>query len=263
MSITAETVTPREIFFARLAAASNRVLFLDYDGTLAPFVPDRRCAVPYPGILKVIAKVRARGTRVVVASGRMSRDVRGLLNLSPPLEIWGSHGFERLMPNGEYRTGHCDDRLEHGITRAHERLVYEGLGKQVELKPSGIAVHWRGLAREHACEVAAVGERILKCLTDFGACLFNFDGGIELRALGYDKGHVVRAVMAETPGETVAAFLGDDLTDEDGFRAVQPYGIGVLVRAQHRATQAELWLKPPAELETFLNAWCAASGGGQ
>ncbi|MGH9523344.1 MAG: trehalose-phosphatase [Terriglobales bacterium] len=263
MSITAETLTPRGVFFSRLAATTNRVLFLDYDGTLAPFVPDRRCAVPYPGVLKTIAKVRSRGTRVVVASGRMAREVRGLLNLSPPLEIWGSHGFERLMPDGEYRTGHMDERLEQGMTRAHENLVYEGLGKQVEVKPCGIAVHWRGYPAAHAREVAAIAERILKRLIDFDATLVGFDGGIELRARGYDKGHVVRTVMAESPVDAIAAFLGDDLTDEDGFRAVQPHGTGVLVRQLHRPTEADIWLRPPAELEAFLNEWCEVTGGAR
>ena len=263
MSLTAETLSPRGVFFTRLAATANRVMFLDYDGTLSPFVTDRRCAVPYPGILKIIAKVRSCGTRVVLASGRTAREVRALLNLSPPLEIWGSHGFERLMPDGEYRTGHMDERLEQGITRAHESLVYEGLGKQVEVKPCGIAVHWRGLLAEHAREVAAVAERILKRLTDFDGMLMNFDGGVELRARGYDKGHVVRTVLAESPVDTVAAFLGDDLTDEDGFRAVQQHGTGVLVRQMHRPTEAEIWLRPPAELESFLQQWCEIAGGAR
>lgn len=263
MSITAETLSPRTLFFARLAAAPQRVLFLDYDGTLAPFVADRDRAYPLPDLLSPIEKVRAVGTRVVIASGRMAADVRRLMNVSPSLEIWGSHGFERLLPSGEYRTGHCDERLEEGIARAHEALVYEGLGKQVEVKLGAIAVHWRGLARQHAQEVAAVAARILKRLTDNDVALCSFDGGLELRARGYNKGHIVRTVMAESPGQTVAAFVGDDLTDEDGFRAVRPHGIGVLVREFHRSTAAELWLPSHAELEQFLYQWCAVTGGNQ
>ena len=35
-------------FLERLRSASARVLLLDYDGTLAPFVVDRTVALPYP-----------------------------------------------------------------------------------------------------------------------------------------------------------------------------------------------------------------------
>lgn len=263
MSITAHTISPRRLFFARLGATPHRVLFLDYDGTLAPFVADRERAFPIPALLDTIEKVHALGTRVVVATGRIAADVRRLTGPTASFEIWGSHGFERLFPNGEYRTGHCSERLEENIARAHEALVFEGLRRQVEVKPCGIAVHWRGLARQHVQEVAAVAERILSRLTDFDAFLAHFDGGLELRARGYDKGHVVRTVMAESPGETLAAFVGDDLADEDGFRAVRPHGIGVLVRELHRSTAAELWLPSPAALEKFLEEWCVVTGANR
>jgi trehalose 6-phosphate phosphatase len=263
VSVTAEIPAPTKLFFTRVASATHRVLFLDYDGTLAPIVVDRRHAPPYPGIVELVAKVRDQGTRVVVVSGRVAADVRRLIDFAPPFEIWGSHGFERLLPNGELRYGHSDAAFEDAVTRAHEALTYEGLGDRVELKPSGIAVHWRGLADGPAREVAAIAERILARVTDFHAFLVAFDGGLELRAQGYDKGLVVRAVMAESPGDAVAAFLGDDFTDEDGFRAVQHYGVGVLVRDQYRATEAEFWLRPPADLAVFLRDWYAAAGGAQ
>ena len=81
--------------------------------------------------------------------------------------------------------------------------------------------------------------------------------------LDVDKGRVVKRVIAEEPESTVAAFLGDDLTDEDGFRAVQSHGIGVLVREESRPTAAQIWLKPPTELIEFLNQWISIPGGEQ
>lgn len=260
---TAGTFAQKNVFFSRVAAAAHRVIFLDYDGTLAPFVTDRRRARPFPGIMELVALVRDRGTRIVIVSGRVAADVLRLLDVSPPFEVWGSHGFERVMPTGESHVGRSVPAFHDALSRAHEAFVYEGIGDRVESKPSGIAVHWRGLTEAHACEVATIAERILVPITDLGASLANFDGGLELRARGYDKGHVVRTVMGESPAGTIAAFLGDDFTDEDGFRAVRPYGVGVLVRDQLRPTDADYWIRPPAELSDFLKDWCAATEGGQ
>ena len=61
-------------FLERLASAPARVLLLDYDGTLAPFVVDRTLALPYPQVPPLIVRIMARGTRVVLISGRPVRE---------------------------------------------------------------------------------------------------------------------------------------------------------------------------------------------
>jgi len=60
--------------------------------------------------------------------------------------------------------------------------------------------------------------------------------------------------------ETAAAYLGDDTTDEDAFKAIRGRGIGVLVRPQFHATAADFWLKPPEELLEFLERWHELGG---
>ena len=83
-----------------------------------------------------------------------------------------------------------------------------------------------------------------------------FDGGLELRALGHNKHHAVKTVLSETPGDSVVAYLGDDLTDEDAFAAVKiAHGLAVLVRSEPRSTRADLWIQPPEELVVFLDRW--------
>jgi trehalose 6-phosphate phosphatase len=51
------------------------------------------------------------------------------------------------------------------------------------------------------------------------------------------------------------AYLGDDVTDEDAFRAVKGRGLAVLVRAEYRRTAADIWIKPPHELKNFIGRW--------
>jgi trehalose-phosphatase len=82
---------------------------------------------------------------------------------------------------------------------------------------------------------------------------------VELRARAYDKGHAVRTVVA-TDDSPVCAYLGDDITDEDAFRAVRPHGLAVLVRESHRSTMADVRLEPPSEVIAFLERWTATAG---
>jgi trehalose 6-phosphate phosphatase len=80
---------------------------------------------------------------------------------------------------------------------------------------------------------------------------------VELRAVGCNKQYAVKAVLSQTEEDSAVAYLGDDITDEDAFRAVKPRGIGVLVRAEFRKTEADVWLLPH-ELVEFLRHWRVA-----
>src|SRR5216684_3889853 len=57
-------------FFQRVRRASSRALLLDYDGTLAPFTPDRTRAFPYREIPELVSQIMRQGTRVILISGR-------------------------------------------------------------------------------------------------------------------------------------------------------------------------------------------------
>ncbi len=88
-------------FWQKLPLAPEKVLLLDYDGTLAPFKVKRGEAVPYDGVQEILDNILAEtGTRVILISGRMIDDLLPLLGLKIIPEIWGSHGFERLLPDG-------------------------------------------------------------------------------------------------------------------------------------------------------------------
>jgi trehalose 6-phosphate phosphatase len=95
-----------------------------------------------------------------------------------------------------------------------------------------------------------------------GLDLLEFDGGVEIRAPGADKGNAVRAFLREIGRDTPTAYLGDDSTDESAFRAIEGRGISVLVRPTWRQTAAQSWLQPPGELLDFLGLWLKACSEG-
>ena len=248
-----------DAFFQRLARTDRCVLLLDYDGTLAPFQLDPAQAWPYPGVREALnAIVAQRDTRVVIISGRWTRDLLPLLGLAEQPEIWGSHGWERCHPGGRCEILRADERALQALAQAdHWTESAVALGARREPKPASLALHWRGLDAPTVARIRAdlLANWALQA-RDKGLEAHDFDGGIELRVPGRHKGDVVDTLRAEMP-DALFAYLGDDLTDEDAFRALDRNDLGVLVRPEYRETAARAWLQPPHELLAFLQRWAA------
>jgi trehalose 6-phosphate phosphatase len=244
-------------FFDHVRHADRRALLLDYDGTLAPFHVDRTKAVPYPAVSTILpALLRLPNCRTVIVSGRAVADLARLIGVQPLPEMWGSHGWEHLSAEGVYSLAPLDEASVVALRRAGEILDALNLPNLREDKPVSVAAHWRGLPAAEAESIRRyVQHAWTGLLGDARLQLEPFDGGLELRVRGRDKGSVVTEILAELAGDVAAAFLGDDLTDEDAFRAMADKGLRVLVRPRLRDTFADLWLQPPDELIDFLVRW--------
>ncbi len=248
-------------FLAHAARASKRALLLDYDGTLAPFSPDRNRALPYPQVPALLERIReCANTRVAVISGRRAPEVATLLGLKH-IEVWGCHGLSRLHADGRYELPELEDELVGRICEANELLRQEGLFDLLEFKPAATAIHWRGLEAT-ANQIARRVQKVWAMLPDHsGLQLVKFDGGMEIRVASRDKGDAVRTILSEMGSGAAVAYLGDDLTDEDAFAALHGCGLGVLVRHEYRPTLANVWIQPPEALVAFLADWAVSCGG--
>lgn len=252
-------------FFDQLRSAATSALLLDYDGTLAPFQTERDRAYPYPQVVPLLERIVKTGrSRVVIVTGRAIEDVQPLLDPLPAVEIWGSHGIEHLSAEGTYSKSIIPPETAASLSDAVSGLNSCGLGGRTEIKPGGVAVHWRGLSTDEAKEVYTFTHN---CLRPFmhqpGLKLLEFDGGVELRVAHPHKGDAVTAIVNSCDPLTPIAYLGDDHTDEAAFRALNSRGLTVLVREEVRTTNAQFWLHPPSELFDFLQQWfdCIAHGG--
>lgn len=248
-----------DAFFANVAATPQRALLLDYDGTLAPFRAERDQAAPYPGIRDLLHPLLAIGrTRVVIISGRAIAELSYLLGIAPLPELWGCHGWERRWPDGSYTAPQQSAAFRAGLEVAIWAAADRGLMQALEHKPAGLALHWRGLTPRAAqalrIEVAQAWEPIA---ARYGLQLHPFDGGLELRMPGRNKGTAVQTLLDEIGPRAALAYLGDDLTDEDAFTTIGSRGLRVLVRTERRPSAADLWLRPPEELLAFLERWLA------
>jgi trehalose-phosphatase len=244
-------------FFSQLKTAKQKILMLDYDGTLAPFQKDRDQAIPYKGIREILTKlILAQHTRIVIISGRWTKDLIPLLDLKKLPEIWGSHGIERRKPSGEYSVMKLNEKSLQGLAEADVWVDKNGFSEYCEEKPGCLAIHWRGLNFQTIEDIQKrVGRKWRVIAKEKNLLLNKFDGGLELRIPGINKGDAIKTIFSETTEDFKAAYLGDDLTDEDAFKTLKGHGIGILVRKKYRTTAAEVWLQPPDQLLQFLNHW--------
>ncbi len=253
-----EAIEKLDAFFQAFTGAASPVLLLDYDGTLAPFRVNRFEARPWAGVRNLLQLIQnQKKTRVVVVTGRPAEEISPLLGVEPVPEVWGLHGSERLHPDGrcELEVMPPETRAKLDATKA--KLRGDPFGGLVEEKPNAVAMHWRGLAPGRAKAIEKRTRALFEPLAEMdGLTLLEFEAGLELRA-GRDKGEAVRMLLDESGGEGPApfAYLGDDLTDEAAFRAIKGRGLGILARRQVRATDADVWLRPPEELIDFLKRW--------
>lgn len=256
-------------FFNRFAHAKRVLLLLDYDGTLAPFRKDRFMARPWAGVRELLNRIQdpadsSLATRIVFISGRPATEIVPLLGLNRPVEVWGLHGAEHLYPDGRRELEEAPAATRKKLDELREQLRRDSFGGLFEDKPNAAVMHWRGHSGMKAQKIAQKTRALFEPLAQLeGLTLLEFEAGLELRA-GRDKGGAVKAVLSEAGEDGVddpVAFLGDDITDELAFAAVnesaRPH-LTALVRSAHRQTAAALWLRPPVELRSFLRKWIAA-----
>jgi trehalose-phosphatase len=197
---------------------------------------------------------------VVIVSGRGREDVAARVALDG-LGYVGSHGFDILGPPSTDGAGPLRLEVGEGIPEAIERAAghlhraLDGVaGVLVEPKRFAISVHFR-LADEsrlpeieRAVDAALASEPGLR--KGHGKKLF------ELRPdLDWDKGKallwLLDALGLDRP-DVLPFYIGDDLTDEDAFRAVRDRGIGVLVAGGPRETAAEYQVRDTGEVVELL-----------
>jgi trehalose 6-phosphate synthase/trehalose 6-phosphate phosphatase len=247
-----------ERFWRHLAEAPAAALLLDYDGTLAPFVPDPARAIPYEGVRELLQRIDGGKTRVVLVSGRPAREVRALLRTVPPLEVWGEHGGERLLPDGTQWTAPLLSEEKAFLDRAGALAADHLPSERIERKQFSLAVHVRGISGGGAL-LETLRRLWEDRLSGEGWRIRPFAEGLEVRRADIHKGRAVCALLEEVPPGVPVACAGDDETDEDAFRALGERGLSLLVSVAPRCTAAKFRLFPPEEVLAFLRRWHTAA----
>ena len=225
------SVAGEQQYAAVVRAASDLVVGLDFDGTLAPIVDDPENAHIHPDAPQVLVDLAEQVRAVAVVTGRPARQVLALGGLEEVGNEIGDHGRE-LFVLGQYgneRWTSVERRVispkpprglatfTSGLPRLLRRA--DAADAWIEEKGLAVAVHVRRLE-----DPEAAYDRLLPLLTE-SARSHDLDvepgrAVIEVRAHGMHKGASVHRLV-EQLGARAVVFGGDDLGDVEAFKAVE------------------------------------------
>ncbi|WP_321501359.1 trehalose-phosphatase [Breoghania sp.] len=234
------------------ALSADHALFLDFDGTLVEIAqtPDGiRVADGLCPLLQAVAEKLAGALAVV--SGRPLSEIDALLS---PLHLpaAGLHGLEHRPTLGAaIERVPAPPELDILRQRIAEAGLIEG-GVQLEDKGLALAVHYRRAPER--------GDELARIMGDFCSDLdrlhlLHGKMVLEAKARGHDKGVAVEGFLREPVfAGRVPVFVGDDVTDEDGFRAAREAG-GFGIKVGAGKTVADHCLDDVAAVHRWLDAF--------
>ncbi len=231
----------------RLRTAAEIALFLDFDGTLAPFRADPGQAHLPPANRESLRRlVRLPSTKIWVISGRRRADLRRRLEV-PGVECLGLYGWE------DGRSGELSPRSFAELGRARQTLtgqLHAVAGVWVEDKSATFVLHYRGAPADSIRRARAALERALQ------------RSGAGLHVIGEEQGWAVAPREIEGKGKAVRrlwhtfqpralpVYAGDGASDEAAFRLLAQ-GITICAGSR-RPTRARFRLHGPAQVGEFL-----------
>ena len=196
----------------------NWALFLDVDGTILHFADTPNGVAPSTRVCRVLRRLTASlGGAVALISGRT---IENLDRLFAPLRLpaAGLHGLERRDAGGAHHVLGEIQALEH-LRPPFAHLAASRKGVMLEDKGRALAVHYRMAPDEAAAIRHEVETLVHPSVRDLRIIHGNMVSEVKPRHA--DKGSAIHAFMREAPFMgRVPAFVGDDITDEDGFAAV-------------------------------------------
>lgn len=240
-----------------LVASRRPAVFLHFDGTLSEIAARPESATLVEGAREALRALAAQ-CPVAVISGRDLGDLRERVQVDG---IWyaASHGFELVAPDGTHHDNAGADAVD-ALTRVADRLaelLTDVSGIHLERKRFAVAIHYRNVDPSEVDRVITTAHKLGR-----SHCLRITMGRkvIELRpSLDWDKGRTLRRILEQIegagPGTMLPIYIGDDITDEDAFDAVQFDGVGIALRHNEdgdRTSAALFSLADPPAVSDFV-----------
>jgi len=246
----------------RLKSANHILLLSDYDGTLTPIVDKPELAVLPQEIKKLLRKL-AKNHRYTVGiiSGRALADLKSKVDLEGIIYA-GNHGLE-IEGFGSSFLEPIAEEMRPFLKMLNQALsaTLRGIkGAFVEDKGLTVSVHYRLVDDTEEGRVKDTFRKVTDPLHVMGKIRITQGKKVyEIRPpVDWDKGKAIAWLMAKSRevrgrGGALPVYLGDDLTDEDGFKAIERNdGISIFVGEESLQSAARYFLKSPEEVTQFL-----------
>jgi trehalose 6-phosphate phosphatase len=223
-------------------AAASHAYFLDFDGTLVNFehsLAEIRLSDRLAAVLATLR--RDAGGAVALISGRSLQSIDHIFHGHPTLPAAGQHGVERRLATDVVRRIPVSPEPLNRVRRALPGALARFPSLLVEDKGESIALHYR-----RAPSMGRTAHRIMRAMLAAAGPQYMLQHGscvVDLKPRRGDKGHAIAAFMRERPFRgRIPVFIGDDMTDEDGFAVVNRLR-GISIKVGRGPTSAK-WRLP-------------------
>lgn len=238
------------------ASAQNRLLLLDYDGTLAPLMPRPEQAAPTEELRQLLDDLAAKA-QIVVISGRNHNDLDDWLG-DLPIDFAAEHGLFYREKGGDWQaTRDTDQSWKEQIEPLMQELCAEMPESLLEKSDGTLNWHYRNVAdkagaRAKAEQLLAVLEPLVHKL---GLSMLDGSKVVTVKLGGVDKGLVAEHWLKKRNWDFILA-AGDDTTDEFLFKAMP--STARTVKIGQGETSARGRLESPEELLKLLKTLAKA-----
>jgi trehalose 6-phosphate phosphatase len=241
-------------------ADSAFVLLLDFDGTVAEFHVDPDAPELTPERFDLLSAIaRVPGVSLGIVSGRRLDDLRARTRLPDHVYHAGLHGLE-IEVDGERQTHPDLEAAIHkidGLAECLSKLPAEFPGVYIEDKGASVAVHTRSMPKDDYERVFARAD-ILAVPWIAEHLVRRLEGNAVVEYLPNIHGHkgeatkwITAHVESKFARRSWVAYIGDDITDEDAFRAIES-GNGIAILVGLRPTSATYKLDGIPDVDRFL-----------
>ncbi|MGY0040532.1 bifunctional alpha,alpha-trehalose-phosphate synthase (UDP-forming)/trehalose-phosphatase [Pedobacter sp. NJ-S-72] len=248
----------REQIGADYAKATDRYVFLDYDGTLVGFNGDIDKASPDEELYRILQALAADpANSVVIVSGRRHETLEewfGHLKLG----LIAEHGAWQKHDQQEWKSlPLLTDKWKQEIRTVLDAYTDRTPGSFTEEKSYSLVWHYRkaeeGLGELRANEIIS---HLAATVADHGLQMMPGNKVIEFKNVEVNKGKATLAWLYDHHPDFIIA-LGDDHTDEDIFKALKPEDYTIKVGSNISA--ARYYLRDFVEVREFLKTLSATS----
>lgn len=215
----------------QVATANWLIVASDFDGTLATLVHDPSEVSLHPRNEEIFRELVALpATTTAVVSGRSYADLHRKVGHIEGLRVVGAHGREI---DATVELTQAQLRLLAEVEQAVKKMSEPVSGVIVEPKNAGVALHTQKAEPEVAARLTQ--EIVMRLVEPNGLHVQTGKHLFEVAIHAPDKGEAIRHFRQEAIAQGVPAgqirtvFIGDDLTDERGFAALDAADIGVKV----------------------------------
>ena len=235
----------------KLKLSNNKLMILDYDGTLVNFSDKPELAIPNNNLIKILDSLsNVDGMDIAIVSGRNKQfldDNLGKLNIS----IIAEHGhFYKKSNKNWINLGNIDKVFLNDIYAIFQSFSDRTPGTFTERKESGLVWHYRKTDPELASERVVEIETVLNSLLTDQFQILNLDKAIEVTSRKFDKGSAINELTKNKKYDHIVC-IGDDITDENMFKNLDENSTTIKVGI--KKTHARFYIDDPHGVVSLLD----------